>query len=128
MKKLCPSLSLGTMFHQPPRQSKKACGSPGPGSGRPSLQPCGAGRTPSPGRIDKASPWVYKTFMALQLSTNRRIGGVCGGLAAWLGWDPTLVRILYTLLTIFTAFSGLIVYLLLWIIMPRESQGNQRSD
>ncbi|MBM4456067.1 MAG: PspC domain-containing protein [Verrucomicrobia bacterium] len=66
--------------------------------------------------------------MALQLSTNRRIGGVCGGLAAWLGWDPTLVRILYTLLTIFTAFSGLIVYLLLWIIMPRESQGNQRSD
>ena len=48
------------------------------------------------------------------------LGGVCGGLAEWLGWDPTLVRILYTLLTIFTAFSGLIVYLVLWIIMPRR--------
>ena len=59
--------------------------------------------------------------MALTLSNNRMIAGVCGGLAEWLGWDPTLVRILYTLVTIFTAFSGVIVYLVLWIIMPRKS-------
>ena len=59
--------------------------------------------------------------MALMLSNNRMIAGVCGGLAEWLGWDPTLVRILYSILTVFTAFSGLIVYLLLWIIMPRKS-------
>ncbi len=59
--------------------------------------------------------------MALMLSNNRMLGGVCGGLAEWLGWDPTLVRILYTLITIFTAFSGVIVYLVLWIIMPRKS-------
>ncbi|NCW26775.1 MAG: PspC domain-containing protein [Verrucomicrobia bacterium] len=59
--------------------------------------------------------------MALMLSNNNRmIAGVCGGLAEWLGWDPTLVRILYAILTVFTAFSGLIVYLLLWIIMPRR--------
>ncbi len=58
--------------------------------------------------------------MALMLSKNRMIAGVCGGLAEWLGWDPTLVRILYAILTVFTAFSGLIVYLLLWIIMPRR--------
>ena len=51
--------------------------------------------------------------MALTLSSNRMIGGVCGGLAEWLGWDPTLVRILYTLITIFTAFSGALVYLVL---------------
>ncbi len=49
------------------------------------------------------------------------IGGVCGGLAEWLGWDPTLVRTLYTVLTIFTIFSGAIVYLILWIIMPKKS-------
>ncbi|NBR46015.1 MAG: PspC domain-containing protein [Verrucomicrobia bacterium] len=55
------------------------------------------------------------------LSNNRMIGGVCGGLAEWLGWDPTLVRILYTLATIFTAFSGVIVSLALWIIMPRRT-------
>ena len=61
------------------------------------------------------------TSMALTLSSNRMIGGVCGGLAEWLGWDPTLVRILYTLITIFTAFSGALVYLVLWIIMPKKS-------
>ncbi len=60
--------------------------------------------------------------MALTLSSNRMIAGVYGGLAEWLGWDPTLVRILYTLVTIFTAFSGVIVYLVLWIIMPRKSR------
>ena len=63
----------------------------------------------------------YNFLMALMLSTNRMLGGVCGGLAEWLGWDPTLVRILYTLITIFTAFSGVIVYLVLWIIMPRRT-------
>jgi phage shock protein PspC (stress-responsive transcriptional regulator) len=59
--------------------------------------------------------------MGLSLSPHRMIAGVCGGLAEWLGWDTTLVRILYTLLTIFTAFSGVIIYLVLWIIMPRRS-------
>jgi len=59
--------------------------------------------------------------MALTLSSNRMIGGVCGGLAEWLGWDPTLVRILYTVLTVFNAFSGAIFYLILWIIMPKKS-------
>ena len=59
--------------------------------------------------------------MPLMLSKNRMLAGVCGGLADWLGWDPTLVRILYSILTIFTAFSGVIVYLILWICMPKRS-------
>ena len=59
--------------------------------------------------------------MPLMLSHNRMIAGVCGGLADWLGWDPTLVRVLYSILTIFTAFSGVIVYLILWICMPKRS-------
>ena len=74
-----------------------------------------------PCRIDNLKPRAYKLPMALMLSNDRMIAGVCGGLAEWLGWDPTLVRILYSILTVFTAFSGLIVYLLLWIIMPRKS-------
>lgn len=53
-------------------------------------------------------------------SRNAVLAGVCGGLAQWLGWDPTLVRILYLLVSIFSAaFPGTIVYLVLWIIMPR---------
>ena len=74
------------------------------------------------GLLDGHSPSIdLQIPMALMLSNNRMLAGVCGGLAEWLGWDPTLVRILYAILTVFTAFSGLIVYLLLWIIMPRKS-------
>lgn len=53
---------------------------------------------------------------------NRIIAGVCGGIAEWLGWDPTLVRILYVLVSVFSAaFPGILVYLILWVIMPSES-------
>jgi phage shock protein PspC (stress-responsive transcriptional regulator) len=52
---------------------------------------------------------------------DRMIAGVCGGLARWLGWDPTLVRILYVLISIFSAaFPGLLVYIILWVVMPSE--------
>ena len=50
---------------------------------------------------------------------NRMIAGVCGGLAEWLGWDPTLVRVLYVVVSILSAaFPGLLVYVILWIVMP----------
>jgi len=55
----------------------------------------------------------------LRRSKNRMIAGVCAGLAEWLGWDVTLVRVLYVIVSILSAaFPGTIVYLLLWIIMP----------
>jgi phage shock protein C len=51
--------------------------------------------------------------------SNRILGGVCGGLAEWLGWDPTVVRILYVVVSILSvAFPGILVYLVLWLIMP----------
>ena len=56
----------------------------------------------------------------LQRSSNKIIAGVCGGLANWLGWDATIVRILYLILSIATAFSGVLVYIILWILMPQE--------
>ena len=59
----------------------------------------------------------------LTLSRDRKIAGVCGGIAAWLGVDPTAVRVAYTLLTLFTAFSGVVVYIVLWIVMPKEEGG-----
>ena len=62
--------------------------------------------------------------MPLQRSrTNSMIGGVCGGIARWLGWDPTLVRLLYVLVSIFSAaFPGILVYILLWIFMPPQGR------
>ena len=52
---------------------------------------------------------------------NAFIGGVCAGIARWLGWDTNLVRVLYILVSFFSvAFPGIIVYLLLWLVMPRN--------
>ena len=51
---------------------------------------------------------------------SRLIAGVCGGLAEWLGWDPTVVRVLYVLVSIVSAaFPGILIYLILWLIMPQ---------
>ena len=50
---------------------------------------------------------------------NRVLWGVCGGLANWLGWDPTVVRIVYVLVSIFSiAFPGMLVYVILLLLMP----------
>ncbi len=59
--------------------------------------------------------------MALHRSVhNYMIGGVCGGIAEWLGWNPTLVRISYVVVAILSAaFPGLLVYIILWMVMPR---------
>jgi phage shock protein PspC (stress-responsive transcriptional regulator) len=49
------------------------------------------------------------------------IAGVCGGIAAWLGWSPTWVRILYVVLSVVSAaFPGILVYVILWLVMPKE--------
>ena len=50
---------------------------------------------------------------------HRLIAGVCGGLADWLGWNPTLVRILYVVVSILSAaFPGILAYIILWVLMP----------
>ena len=52
---------------------------------------------------------------------NRIIAGVCGGLAEWLGWSPSWVRLLYVLISIFSAaFPGMIVYIILWVVVPND--------
>ena len=61
--------------------------------------------------------------MILQRSNRHKIiAGVCGGLAEWLGWNVTLVRLLYVVVSILSvAFPGILVYVILWIIMPRAA-------
>jgi len=56
-------------------------------------------------------------------STDRMVAGVCGGFARWLGWSSTVVRVLYVALSILSAaFPGILIYLLLWIVMPQEDR------
>lgn len=52
-----------------------------------------------------------------------KIAGVCGGLAQYFDLDPTLVRVAYLLLTVFTAFSGVIAYIIMWVVIPEEQYG-----
>lgn len=56
----------------------------------------------------------------LRSRSDKWLGGVCGGIANYFGWDSAVVRLMYLFLTIFTAFSGLLVYVILWIVMPQE--------
>ena len=54
----------------------------------------------------------------LSRSNNKMIGGVCAGIADYLGLDPTIVRIVWVLMLFFAGFGSLL-YLILWIIMPK---------
>ncbi|MCH8231652.1 MAG: PspC domain-containing protein [Bacteroidetes bacterium] len=61
------------------------------------------------------------TSKKLMRSRSKVIAGVCAGLADYFGWDPALVRVLYLLISIFSAaFPGILVYIILWIVMPQE--------
>jgi len=60
------------------------------------------------------------TGKKLLRSNDRWIAGICGGISEYFDWDPTLVRIIYLLLTLFSAaFPGIVLYIILWIIMPK---------
>jgi phage shock protein C len=52
---------------------------------------------------------------------NAMIGGVCAGIAEHFGWSITGTRVVYVLLSILSvAFPGILVYLILWILLPRD--------
>ena len=51
---------------------------------------------------------------------GRKLAGVCAAIANYANIDVTAVRGAYTLLTIFTAFSGVIVYIILMLLIPEE--------
>jgi phage shock protein C len=52
---------------------------------------------------------------------GRLIAGVCNGIARYFGWSTTSVRIAYVAVSVLSAaFPGMIVYLILWLLMPGE--------
>ncbi len=58
----------------------------------------------------------------LKRSKNEKmLAGVLGGIAEYLGWDITILRIVFALVTVFSSvFPGILVYVILWILMPEE--------
>jgi len=62
----------------------------------------------------------------LMRSNDRVIAGVCSGIAEYLDLDPTMVRLAYAFLTICTCFSGVIFYIVCWIVMPEKNWIEQK--
>ena len=59
----------------------------------------------------------------LYRSSNRILAGVCGGIAEYLNIDPTVVRVLYIVLSFFSAaFPGLLLNLILLLFIPNYDQ------
>ena len=58
----------------------------------------------------------------LTRSDDKMIGGVCAGLAEYLDIDPTIVRIVWVLMVLFAGF-GILLYVILWLIMPKQQIG-----
>jgi phage shock protein C len=54
--------------------------------------------------------------------TGRKVAGVCQGIANQFGWDVTLVRVVTALLGLFTFPIAILVYLLMWLIVPEEAR------
>jgi phage shock protein C len=53
---------------------------------------------------------------------NRKLAGVCGGLAQYFHTDATLIRVLFVVLALLGG-PGLVIYLVMWIVVPEEPQG-----
>lgn len=66
--------------------------------------------------IDMKSKKLYRS------TNNKMLSGVCAGFADFIGIDPTIVRVIYALVSFFTGgFPGVIVYIMLAIIIPEDN-------
>jgi phage shock protein PspC (stress-responsive transcriptional regulator) len=60
---------------------------------------------------------------------NKKIGGVFGGIGEYFRVDPTLLRIVWILITIFSGVGpGIVVYVLAWIVIPALPVGKERAE
>jgi len=66
---------------------------------------------------------IIQTMKKLYRSSNRIVAGVCGGIAEYFDVDPTLIRVVFAVLTLFSAaFPGLLLYIILMILIPNYNQ------
>ena len=58
---------------------------------------------------------------------DRIVGGVCAGLAAYIDADPSLIRLVWIVVTLISLGTGLIVYLAAWIIIPESPEESTKQ-
>ncbi|MBQ3175350.1 MAG: PspC domain-containing protein [Bacteroidales bacterium] len=56
----------------------------------------------------------------VRLANDKKLGGVCAGLARYFGMDVSIMRVAYLILTILTGSLLFWLYLILWIVLPQE--------
>ena len=60
---------------------------------------------------------------------HNMIAGVMGGIAERFGWNVTLLRIIFVIVSCMSAaFPGILVYLILWLIMPKQNRYDPLSN
>ena len=59
---------------------------------------------------------------------NRIVAGVCAGLADYLGMDVNVVRLLVAVVTVFTAGTAILAYLVAWAVIPEEGQKSSIAE
>jgi phage shock protein C len=64
-----------------------------------------------------AAPHVAPSKRLMRSSRDKKIAGVCAGIAEYFDLDPTLVRVLW-LIAIFFGGTGFLLYIILWIVLP----------
>lgn len=65
---------------------------------------------------------LYKLHRSRQ---HCMIAGVMGGIAEYLGWSPTVVRLLFVIISsVSVAVPGILIYFILWIVMPKATQSS----
>jgi phage shock protein C len=66
---------------------------------------------------------MINTMKKLYRSSDRIVAGVCGGIAEYFDIDPTLIRVVYVILSLFSvAFPGVLLYIILMILIPNYDQ------
>lgn len=83
--------------------------------------------TSPPGSSRKKSTTYQSTKKLYRDPDNRVLGGVCGGLGAYFNIDPLVFRILFILI-FFGMGSGLIIYIILWIVIPEAHTTAQKLE
>ena len=61
---------------------------------------------------------MAKNKKLLRSTKNRMVAGVCGGIGGYFNVDPTVIRLVWVILTLFSMGAGVIAYIIAWIIIP----------
>jgi phage shock protein C len=58
---------------------------------------------------------------------ERMLGGVCAGLGEHFDIDPTVIRLVWAVITVLSIGTGVLVYILAWILIPEEESGSSEQ-